>query len=152
MERLTQRYGDNGVELVNDSIDAPGVAETIAMHRLADYEDTGLTPTEINARLQRKHDCKIECLFDEYNKVVEERDALKERQRWIPVSERLPNENMPVLVCYIGYIDKKLYSDGTAYSEEGIWRWCLDDDKVAVIVTHWMPLPPAPEPPEEEQK
>ena len=32
--------------------------------------------TELNGRMQRKHDCKIECLLDAFNKVVAERDAL----------------------------------------------------------------------------
>ncbi|MFT9076547.1 DUF551 domain-containing protein [Ethanoligenens sp.] len=129
MERLTQRYGDNGVELVNDTIDAPGVAETIAMHRLADYEDTGLTPAEIA--------------------------ELKERQRWIPMSERLPNATDGdyfgmILVCWDGRksepTEPKLHS-------------CIETVTVGKMlelyrsgqwnVTHWMPLP---EPPKEETR
>lgn len=115
MERLTQRYGDNGVELVNDTIDAPGVAETIAMHRLADYEDTGLTPAGIA--------------------------EMKERQRWIPVSERLPERGERVLMrmdvksVYEGYIN-----------QSGEWdRYgnCIGtiEEFFGCNVTHWMPLP-----------
>lgn len=47
--------------------------------RLAAYEDTGLTPAEIKARMQRKCDCKIDCLLKEYDKLQAERDALREQ-------------------------------------------------------------------------
>jgi hypothetical protein len=49
---------------------------------------------------------------------------------WIPVSERLPDEEARVLA-----------TDGTdVFDSEymsGNWEWCAD-------VTHWMPLPEPP--------
>ena len=54
-------------------------------------------------------------------------DAMGE---WIPVSERLPDEEVRVLA-----------TDGTdVFDSEymsGNWEWCAD-------VTHWMPLPEPP--------
>ena len=47
MERLTERYGCNGVKLVNEEEYAPMVAQCLAMHKLAAYEDTNLAPEEI---------------------------------------------------------------------------------------------------------
>ena len=60
--------------------------------------------------------------------------------RWIPCSERLPEENEPVL-CYLRTGDFLIMElDGAWF--EGIHRYSLNS------VTHWMPL----EPPEEVQE
>ena len=60
--------------------------------------------------------------------VTQRDDAMGE---WIPVSERLPDEEVRVLA-----------TDGTdVFDSEymsGNWEWCSD-------VTHWMPLPEPPE-------
>jgi hypothetical protein len=66
---------------------------------------------------------------------------------WISVDERLPEENMPVLVTKDGgheYIDLDVM-------EEGVWRdWCEYVEHVEVIggrtsdvklYTHWAPIP-----------
>ena len=61
--------------------------------------------------------------------------------KWIPVSERMPDENaeQQVLACFKGGdISALYYSDG---------RW---DDAYGIVpirqdVTHWMPLPAAPQ-------
>ena len=71
---------------------------------------------------------------------------------WINVKDRLPKDEVPVLVAYIGINDRKLYADGMANIRYGGWCWYEDyygdnDEKVAVTITHWMPLP---EPPEED--
>ena len=73
--------------------------------------------------------------------------ALLER-RWIPVTERLPKLDEQVLVIASGKPLENLelinalelatlYADG----------WCLETwpEWQGAIVTHWMPLPPAPE-------
>ena len=80
-----------------------------------------------------------------------ENEQLKAARRWISVNEKLPEHDVPVLVTYISYIDKKPYSDGVAtWSLElngynGGWLWSLDDSEVEVEITHWMPLPEPPE-------
>lgn len=72
--------------------------------------------------------------------------------RWIPVTERLPENGVPALINYIGNDGGKYHPDGTAaWTDHGCFWWegSLEDcdTEVAVPITHWMPLP---EPPEEE--
>ena len=140
MERLTNRTHDGHAYLVNVKDDEQEVeckSENTAQcildswERLADYEDTGLMPEEIV--------------------------ALKERTRWIPVSERLP-EYDPNKGANAYWVAKKtrngewqikiaLYSDyGYAASvdipENVTWR---DYDFCQITnVAYWMPLPEAP--------
>ena len=89
------------------------------IERLAAYEDTGLTPEEI--------------------------ERLKEQNRWIPVEERLPEEDTIVLLTVSGLLYGSitfsdaielgnLCSDGSWFIE-GYPDW--DDPNV----TAWMPLP-----------
>ena len=89
----------------------------------------------------------IEKLTD---RCAEEIAVAQERTRWIPVTERLPEEGVPVLINYIG-IDGKVYADGVAvWTDYGCFWWegslAYCEEEVAVPITHWMPLP---EPPEE---
>lgn len=92
----------------------------------------------------------LEKLTDRCARYAEEIAVAQERPRWIPVTERLPEEGVPVLINYIG-TDGKVYADGVAvWTYYGCFWWegsladC--DSEVAVPITHWMPLP---EPPEE---
>ena len=76
-------------------------------------------------------------------------------QKWIPVSERLPEDTLPrfsnvkqikVLTALIS--DKGVrtvrsqmrYKDTWATGYQTIWRWKYSGSKI----THWMPLPEAP--------
>ena len=81
-------------------------------------------------------------------------EAARAQPRWIPVTEtKKPKAYEPVMVVYIGWNDAKPHRDCTAYwsEDEGLWRWAETNDKVKVSVTHYMPLPPLPEPPKEEE-
>ena len=75
---------------------------------------------------------------------------------WVKTSDRLPDDNKPVLVTYVGYTDNLPYNDAIAvYAHEnsdnyaGAWYWQdsdgVDDNPVSVSITHWMPIPPLPE-------
>lgn len=105
-------------------------------------------------------------LLDDYKRLLFENRNLKERiaelesaQRWVPVSERLPEEDGQ----YVGYTNTGLVGthwlvDGhfvVTYSCEQNWlttptSWILESASGGdVYVTHWMPLP---EPPEERER
>ena len=65
--------------------------------------------------------------------------------RWIPCSERLPEDESPVIIAHID-------SDGYGLPCIGMFRgnpkkWMSTSAIRIVNVTHWMPLP---EPPEKE--
>lgn len=62
-------------------------------------------------------------------------------QRWIPVSERLPEENKQVLVCLSSKVTV------VAYLRENIW-YVAWNRAVLNNITRWTPLP---EPPKEEK-
>lgn len=61
------------------------------------------------------------------------------QQRWIPVSERLPERRRRVL-CWLSYPDTEEIIVENQYYGNGMWM--VESE----AVTHWMPLP---EPPEE---
>lgn len=76
-------------------------------------------------------------------------------QKWIPVSERLPEDDLPkdskskqikVLVAYMRngnwVIRTNLRKKGQWYRRLDEWDWSVSDP-----ITHWMPLP---EPPKEK--
>ena len=81
---------------------------------------------------------------------VEELAALKERTRWIPVSERLPNMcGFKCLVCAKNKFEQThVFTAFTGYMEHGKLEFhsCEPpyDDLSAWEITHWMLLPEAP--------
>lgn len=133
---------------------------------------------------QMKYVRCTERLADEAITMIErltaENAALREKQRWIPVAERLPEPETDVLaVCnqngYI-FVIPAIYEDGKMLTQDSAWNWndiyCYglydeeaddyyipegwwedrqfnpDDvynNPVDCAVTHWMPLPGAPE-------
>ena len=109
-----------------------------------------------------------------------ENAALREKQRWIPVEDRLPKPEIDVLiVCNRNgyrFVTPAIYEDGKMLTQDSGWNWCdidcyglydedVDDyyipegwwenrqfnpddvynNPVDCTVTHWMPLPGAPE-------
>ncbi|WP_348651447.1 DUF551 domain-containing protein [Klebsiella pneumoniae] len=63
--------------------------------------------------------------------------------KWIPVSERMPDETQPVIVVSEGGVVQR-----TVYQYcEGVWSDWYDmyDDVNVEAFTHWMPLPAAPQ-------
>lgn len=72
-----------------------------------------------------------------FTALLDEIDRLNASRRWIPVSERLPEMWTTILIrCSDNYMTtSQLMSD----PKNGNIIFSLKD------VTHWMPLPPAPE-------
>lgn len=58
--------------------------------------------------------------------------------QWIADSDRLPDDEQTVLVAMVGESEPVWLG----YHEGDQW-WSVDH--VCINVTHWMPLPPAPE-------
>lgn len=102
--------------------------------------------TAENADLRKEIEWKdmvIALAQKEQAKAEAERDALREKQRWIPVTERFPELEVPVLVLdrrgnMIVRTLRRLVSD-----KEAVFR--PDGLAPRKNITHWMPLPEAPE-------
>ena len=104
---------------------------------------------------------------DMIERLTAENAALREKQRWIPVTERMPEERALVNVVWVNRVPEPYYKKikGVPFSDtacfyRGRWYWdspvVLDllaeygEDNLdlvddAVEITHWMPLPKAPE-------
>ena len=123
MDRLTKRNADGSVSLdlpVNQGVFFPersirkSVLQEI-LERLADYEDA-----------------------EEQGLIIRSQCSLWERDvapvnRWIPVDERLPEDNDPVLV----------FSKTSGIMIDYFWDGAFVFDKTNI--THWTKLPEAPE-------
>ena len=106
------------------------------VERLAAYEDTGLTPEEAEALDSFER--------SQVGKMLKELNEEQRKHRWIPVEERLPEEDTIVLLTVSGLYSCITFSDaielGNLCSDgewfiEGYPDW--DDPNV----TAWMPLP-----------
>ena len=104
---------------------------------------------------------------DLIERLTAENAALREKQRWIPVTERPPEERVLVNVVWVNRVPEPYYKKikGVPFSDtacfyRGRWYWdspaVLDllaeygEDEIdlvdeAVEITHWMPLPEATE-------
>lgn len=129
----------------------------------ADNDETLLNALDGDA------DCIVhlgEAAIDLIERLTAANAELREKRRWIPVTERLPEERALVNVVWVNRAPEPYYKkikgvpfSGTACFYRGRWYWdspvVLDllaeygEDEIdlvdeAVEVTHWMPLPEAP--------
>lgn len=77
------------------------------------------------------------CAADLIERLTAENAALREKQRWIPVTERPPEKQQRVIV--------RCKTVGTTVGWIMFGEWVTDLGPGCGEVTHWMPLPEAPE-------
>ena len=89
-------------------------------------------------------DCKYNTVKNDSGNCFEERyaDHLIANgvtvQRWIPVTERLPEDGQIVLTCKNGICEVQTYEARRNGWVSGRFFWSM------AFVTHWMPLPQPP--------
>ena len=102
--------------------------------------------TAENAELRKEIEWKDMVIALAQRKQAEaeaERDALREKQRWIPVTERLPERDVQVLGWYKDNPFSQYRPEVVAWNGNG-WVFVYAH-RYVTNVTHWMPLPKAPE-------
>ena len=105
--------------------------------------ENGWTPVAIADAIEN-----LDYIAQTYAETVHE---LEEANRWTPVTERLPQEWWPVLGLIQFHDEKEPPAQEVLwYLGNGHWRETWRGDMIESAVTHWMPLPNAPEPPKEE--
>ena len=121
-------------ELKAETIVPQGSAITLQMYGKADVD---AAIAELKARIHElesmphtDNSAVIELLENEYNKLKEAYERQKDASMWRKCSEELPPVGVEVLVYY-GKLARPEYYISTAL---------LNKD-----ITHWMPLPKAPE-------
>jgi len=117
--------------------------------------DDGVVPAclaEVATRLAElvEERRSISTLLQKVESLEDEIARLREERRWVPVGERLPEIDVPVLVRQQGC---KYYEIGWREHRphyivpETIWTLGdeLDKGYPPEKITHWMPMPPGPE-------
>ena len=124
---FTKKYGGDGCPKVSADRIERLTAENADLRKEIEWKDM------VIALAQRKQ-----------TEAEAERDALREKQRWISATEP-PKEWKDEKTGYmINYLINCVYSGvdvGSYHAEAGCWLCC----GLPVTVTHWMPMPKAPE-------
>lgn len=109
-----------------------------ALCKLKDYEDTGCSPDDV----ERLNDFTQ----NEAIKLVQKLNAEEKRHSWIPVEERLPEEDEYVLMSFenlslpiIGRYEKDNDGGGAWYAGDA--DGCDTCSSQDLFVNAWMPLP-----------
>ena len=102
---------------------------------LVNYEDTLNLPT-----LSKPQDDARDVLLNEFDRLEQEVEWLREAARWIPVEERLPEPLIPVEVVMDGMVTNLMLSpDKETWMNVAGWPYS------ASSITHWRALPEPPE-------
>jgi len=130
--------GNEIIELIDEAIARPSVTSE------AVQEAIGL----LAGKSYGTHNLSCDCVFCTALDLAVA--ALQAYQPWVSVSDRLPDDGIPVLVTYLGFCDGKPHSDGVARwsieenAYDGGWLWEIDRSEVTVEITHWKPVPEPP--------
>ena len=124
MERLTSRDSKGNLCLCNKEVYGNNQDMYNAIAVLEDYENTGITPDQ------------LQVIEEEYSKMAKELAELRQQNRWIPVSEGLPEDG-----TYICTLDGELCGidepfTGMCGIENGVW-----DEPNCVIAWRLLPEP-----------
>ena len=125
MHEDTQRCQENLLDKAAEAIERL-TAENAALRKEIEWKDM------VIALAQRKQ-----------AEAEAERDALREKQRWIPVTERFPERDVQVLGWYKDNPFSQYRPEVVAWNGNG-WVFVYAH-RYVTNVTHWMPLPKAPE-------
>jgi|LakMenE18May11ns_1017448.scaffolds.fasta_scaffold9739400_3 hypothetical protein len=88
-------------------------------------------------------DCN-ESLYD-VGQAVDELKRLYAERRWIPVSERLPDDEAEALIAFEDRSIGVAYAVFHHVEEDGSQKWTDGNGFELKQPTHWMPLPEPPE-------
>ena len=92
---------------------------------------------------QRCQENLLDKAAEAIERLTDENAALREKQRWIPVAERLPERDVQVLGWYKDNPFSQYRPEVVAWNGNG-WVFVYAH-RYVTNVTHWMPLPEAPE-------
>lgn len=129
-------------------------AAIAALKEVQEYHDTGHTPKMVR-ELRRgyldahKKAVQYATKLDEYHDIggFEVCKAAVESTRWIPVSERMPEDEKEVLVWFeyfqYGYYNRLYQTYGLGYAENGEWSHFVNGTSgwKDLNIIAWMPLP-----------
>lgn len=143
MERLTERKNEEiwkskGLHWTKLHVGMPMTEELMqllhrAMYKLMHYEDTGLTPDQI-----REFDKLYLAKCEEVNQLKAELAAERQKTRWIPVEEKLPDKYTEVLVAFEDGFNGVV----AWYSETNkIWWNANTERHIEAKIIAWQPLP-----------
>ena len=106
------------------------------------------TPSRSKRTLLDTAASEIERLTDRCARYAEEIAVLQERLRWVPVTERLPEDGDVVLCWYeyfrFGEYNLMYQTSGIGYYINGMWGGDVSNGRNIKVVA-WMPLPAGPE-------
>lgn len=86
---------------------------------------------------------RLDELVERCARYAEEIAVLRERQKWIPVTERLPEDSAKEGIVFVPHVPENIVCLGR-YLGSGRWvigGWYLTSEAVAC----WLPLPEAPQ-------
>ena len=111
------------------------ISRDMALEKMADYVASGYADSVED--------------FEEYSRIICQLPSVTQKsEEWIPVSERLPEENKQVLIQYrTRYRDDVNLFDVTSRADYNYWQGIGRE----IDVIAWMPLPKPYEPQESEE-